>query len=150
MAERAVERGRELGFFGQRAKEARIDDRVHDLRKLSKAVREAWRGAEHERDQGDPIGILAQQRKQPSAAVQPCKEPVECCDRRIGVCRAGKMLKQHRHDFGELAARERTLECTVAACGPPPHQGRGLQRTAKSHFGQSVESFAIVRLRGKK
>src|SRR4029077_19327011 len=48
LAERAVERGGELGFFGQRAKEARIDDRVHDLRKLSKAVRETWRGAEHE------------------------------------------------------------------------------------------------------
>jgi hypothetical protein len=146
LAERALEGGRELGFFGQRAKEARVDDRVHGLRKLSEAVGESWRGAEHERDQGDQIGILSQQRKQPPAAVQSGKEPVECHDRRIRVCQAGKMLKQHRHDFGELAAREFTLERAVASRVPAPHQGGGLERAPKAHFGQSVEGFAIVRL----
>src|SRR5262249_46650311 len=112
---RALEGGRELGFFGQRAKEAGVDDRVHDLRKLSEAVGESWRGAKHQRDQGDQIGILSQQRKQPPAAVQPGEEAVECYGRRIRICRAGEMLKQHRHDFGELAARERALECAVAS-----------------------------------
>src|SRR5262249_57423857 len=58
LAERALEGGRELSFFGQRAKEARIDDRVHDLRKLSETVGESWRGAKQERNQGDQIGIL--------------------------------------------------------------------------------------------
>src|SRR5262249_38599878 len=48
LAQRALEGGRELGFFRQRAEEARVDDRVHDLRKLSEAVGEPWRGAKHE------------------------------------------------------------------------------------------------------
>src|SRR5262249_39985893 len=81
--------GRERTFFGQRAKEARMDARVHDRRKRSERVGESWRGAKQERNQGDQIGILSQQQKQPPPAVQPGKERVECDDRRIRVCRAG-------------------------------------------------------------
>src|SRR5262249_60367706 len=48
LAQRALEAGLELGFLRQRAEEARVDHRVHDLRKLSEAIGESWRGAKHE------------------------------------------------------------------------------------------------------
>ena len=64
LAQRALEPGGKLGFLGQRAEEARIDHRIHGFRKLREAVGQPRRGAEHQRDQRDQIGILPQQRKQ--------------------------------------------------------------------------------------
>src|SRR5947209_6662513 len=55
-----------------------------------------------------------------------------------------------RSERSRAAASERALECAVASRAPAPHQSGGLQRATKAQFGQSVESFAIVRLRWKK
>ena len=102
LLKRAVETGSDFGFFRQRAEEARIDDGIHDLRKLREAVGQAWCGAEYEGDQRDEIGILPQQRKQPAAAVEAGEEAVESDDGRVGVRRTRELVEQHGHDFGEL------------------------------------------------
>jgi hypothetical protein len=94
LPQRALESRRKLPFFRQRTEEARVDDRVHDVRRLRQTVGKPRRGAEHEPDQRDQVGILPQQRKQPSAAVQSGEKPVERNDRRVRIRRAGKMLEQ--------------------------------------------------------
>ena len=53
LAQRPLKRGCNLGLFGQRAEEARIDYRIHHFRKLCQTVRKPWRCAKHERHQRD-------------------------------------------------------------------------------------------------
>ena len=103
-AERALELGRELGFVGQRAEERRLEQRVHRLRISRQDVGEPRRGAEDQRHQRHQIGILLEQREQPSAGVQPGQEAVERHHRRIRAFRSRQPVEQQRHQLGELAA----------------------------------------------
>ena len=60
-----------------RAEEARIDQAVHDLRLPRQHVAEPGRRAQDQRHQRHEVGVLAEQRDQPPAALQRLQEAVE-------------------------------------------------------------------------
>ena len=143
------EAGRDLGFLRQRAEEARIDDGIHDLRKLRKAIGQTRGGAQHEGDQRNKIGILPQQRKQPPATVEAGQEAIESEHGRVGIGGAGELMQQQGYDLGKPAAREFAFQRRVSAGAPAPHESGHFKRLAKSQLGEPVERFLVVGLRGK-
>ena len=98
----------------QGAEEGRVDQRVHHLRMMRDDVGEPRRGAEQQRDQGEQIGILAQQREQPGAAVQAGEEAVEGGERGIRVLGARELVEQQRHQLGEMLPRRFGLQAAMA------------------------------------
>ena len=120
-------------FLRQRAEEARLDQRVHGLGILRQDVGKPRRGAEHERDQRDQVGILPQQREQPRAAVQPGEEPIEGDDARHpdsprgrsgGAARARARrtgcARTRRAANGRLPVSQRRTWPTLRAAGGSP------------------------------
>ena len=86
-------------------------------------IGEPRRGAEREREQRHEIRIAPQQRQQPRAAMQPGEETVERGERAVGIFGARQMVDQHRHQLGQMRARELALERAVLAArasGAPP------------------------------
>ena len=124
LLERAVEPGRELRLFRQRAEEARIDHRVHHVGELREAVGKPRRGAEHQRDQRDQVGVLPQQREQPAGAVQAARKRSKASTRRVRIGGAREVREQQRHQLGELLARELALAASDsrrrASAAPAP------------------------------
>ena len=86
----------ELLLAGQRAEEARIDQRIDDLRIARQRVGEPRRDAEHQRDQRDQVGVLPQQRQQARGGMQICEEMIETDHRAVGIVGARQLLEQRR------------------------------------------------------
>ena len=100
---RVLQRRRQpLGQFlavRHRAEEARIDQAVHDLRLARQHVAEPGRGTKDQRHQRDEVGILAEQRDQPPAALQRLQEAVECGHRIVRLLGMRKAVDQAGHEF---------------------------------------------------
>ena len=103
LRERRGEPSAELGVVRQRAEEARIDQRIHHLRMVRQDVGEPRRGAEHEREQRDQIGILPQQRQQPRRAVQLGEEMVERTSVASGLSVRASCSSSDRQQLGQMA-----------------------------------------------
>ena len=81
--------------------------------------------------------------------MQTGEEAVERDERLIGIFRARELVDQHRHQLGEMGARELALERAVFAGEPAPHRLTDLERTAKAHCGELVERLGVVFCGGK-
>ena len=144
LRERAVEPGGERRLLRQRAEEARIDHRIHHLGKLRQAVGQPRRGRQHQRDQGDELGILPQQRVEPPAPLQGADEAIERLHGRVRIARAGEWLHQLRQELGELRAGEAAAQRGGAAGEPMPQARRHLGGLPEAHLGQPREGLAVV------
>src|SRR5207248_11659155 len=51
---------------------------------------------------------------------------------------------QHRHQLGEMRARELALERAVCAGKPAPHRLTDFEGAAKAHRGELVERLGVV------
>ena len=107
-------------------------------------IGEPRRIAERKREQRDKIRIAPQQRQQPRAAVQRGKEAVERDQRLVRIFRARELIDQHRHQFGQVRARELALERAVLAGEPAPHGLADFQWPSEAPLSQLVEGIGVV------
>jgi len=81
--------------------------------------------------------------------MQPGEEAVERDQRAVRIFRAREVIDQHRHQFGEMRAREFTAQRAIVAREPAAHRLADFDRAAEAHRSQLVERFDVVGIGGK-
>ena len=143
-----AERTRQLGFkprrLRQRAEEARVDQRIDDVRVLRQDVGETGRDAENERDEANELRILPQQRQQTSAGAQAGEELIEGGERRVRVFRLRELVDDDRDKRDQVSPRLLAAQGAVSGRVPALHRGGNLARLPKTHFRQPIERLALA------
>ena len=154
VAGRVFQHAAELRFeprlVGQRAEEARIDQRIDEVRMVRQDVGQPRRRAEDERDEADQVRILPQQRQKAAARAQSGEEPIERDKSRVRILRARKLIDDDRYELGEIGARLLAAQRAVAPGLPIAHRGGEILRPAKAHQREPVERFAFAFAGGKR
>ena len=142
LAQRRGEIGLEPFGIGQRAEEARVDERIDDVRMLRENFGEPWRGAENERDEANEFRILPQQREQAPAGAQAGEKTVESGESRIRIFRPRELIDDDGNQLGQIFPRLFAAQGAIAAAVPAPHGGGNFARLAKAHFREPIERLA--------
>ena len=132
LRQRRVEPLAQLRVVRQGAEEARIDQRIHHLRMARNDVGEPRRGAEHQSDQRDQLGVLPQQRQQPARRRAAWRGSGRTAPAPRSGCRSAPSCSSSSGSSAcKLLPRHLALQRAVVAGEPVPHDPRGFQRALK-------------------
>ena len=136
---------RELTPIRHGAKEARVDQAVHDLRLPRQHVAKPWGRAQDQCHQRNKVPVLAEQDEQPAAALQGLKEAVEDDDRVVGILGIGKTVNQRGKELDKGITRRLHPEHAIVAIEPLPYRRSHRDRFLESERSEMFDQARIVR-----